>query len=98
MDGTAKAGPASQCYPKRRALQSLEDAASELARARGLLCPLGPNQRETLFMAVQRVINALDLNAINLNTYQRDTSRTNRANFSTPMSRYQLFASNSATF
>ena len=51
-------------------------------------------------MAVQRAINALDLNAINLNAYQRDTSRTNWANwanFSTPMSRYQLFASNSAT-
>ena len=97
MDGTAEAGPASQCCPKRRALQSLEDAASELARSMGLFCPLGPNQREARFMAVQRPINALDLNAIKLNAYQLDTSRTNWTNFSIPMSRYQLFAANSAT-
>ncbi len=48
-------------------------------------------------MAVQRPINALDLNAIKLNAYQLDTSRTNWTNFSIPMSRYQLFAANSAT-
>jgi len=97
MDGTAEAGPASQCCPKRRALQSLENAASELARARGLLCPLGPNQREALFMAVQRVINALDLNAINLNAYKWNTSRTSWTNFLIPMSGYRLFAANSTT-
>ncbi|HIM63750.1 MAG TPA: DUF3320 domain-containing protein [Dehalococcoidia bacterium] len=56
----------SQRGPKRHSLQSLEDAAGELARAMGLPGPRGQSQREALILAARRAIDAPDLNGINL--------------------------------
>jgi len=46
----------SQRGPNRHSLQSLEDAAGELARAMGLPGPRGQTQREALILAARRAI------------------------------------------
>ena len=50
----------------RQALQSLEDAAGELARAMGLPGPRGQAQREALILAARRALDAPDLSGVNL--------------------------------
>ena len=59
--------------PKRQTLQSLEDAAGELARAMGLPGPRGQNQREALILAARRALDAPDLDSINLNAPEWDS-------------------------
>ena len=46
-------------------LQSLEDAAGELARAMGRPGPKGQAQREALILAARRGLNAPDLSGVN---------------------------------
>ena len=60
--------PASNFGPdaNRQTLQSLEDAAGELARAMGLPGPRGKAQREALILAARRALDAPDLNGVNL--------------------------------
>ena len=65
----------SQRAPKRHSLQSLEDAAGELARAMGLPGPRGQTQREALILAARRAIDAPDLNGINLKAPEWDSHR-----------------------
>ena len=50
----------------RQTLQSLEDAAGELARAMGLPRPRGQAQREALILAARRALDASDLSSVNL--------------------------------
>ena len=52
----------------RQTLQSLEDAAGELARAMGMPGPRGQTQREALILAARRALNASDLSGVNLET------------------------------
>ena len=70
--------PASNFGPdaNRQTLQSLEDAAGELARAMGLPGPRGQSQREALILAARRAIEAPDLNGINLKTPECDSHTT----------------------
>jgi len=65
----------SQRGPNRHSLQSLEDAAGELARAMGLPGPRGQTQREALILAARRAIEAPDLNGINLKAPEWDSHR-----------------------
>ena len=60
--------PASNFGPdaNRQILQSLEDAADELARAMGLPRPRGQAQREALILAARRALDAPDLSGVNL--------------------------------
>ena len=62
------AEPASNFDPdaNRQILQSLEDAADELARAMGLPRPRGQAQREALILAARRALDAPDLSGVNL--------------------------------
>ena len=68
-------GPGSQRGPKRQTLQSLEDAAGELARAMALPGPRGQDQREALILAAHRAIDAPDLDGVNLDASEWDTHR-----------------------
>ena len=67
--------PAPQRGPKRQTLQSLEDAAGELARAMGLPGPRGQAQREALIMAARRALDAPDLDGINLKAPEWESHR-----------------------
>jgi len=69
--------PASNFDPdaNRQTLQSLEDAAGELARAMGLLGPRGQTQREALILAACWALNAPDLSGVNLKTPECDSHR-----------------------
>ena len=60
--------PASNFGPdaNRQTLQSLEDAAGELAGAMGLPGPKGQAQREAPILAAFRALNASDLSGVNL--------------------------------
>ena len=62
--------PASNFGPAdtRQTLQSLEDAAGELAGAMGLHGPKGQAQREALILAACRALNAPHLSGVNLET------------------------------
>ena len=73
--GGPGAATSSQRGPKRHSLQSLEDAAGELARAMGLPGPRGQSQREALILAARRAIDAPDLNGINLKAPEWDSRR-----------------------
>ncbi len=68
-------GPAQQRGTKRQTLQSLEDAASELARAMGLPEPRGQAQGEALTLAARRALDAPDLDGINLKASEWDSHR-----------------------
>ena len=70
--------PASSFGPdaNRQTLQSLEDAAGELARAMGLPGPRGKAQREALILAVRRALYAPDLSGVNLKTPEWDSHTT----------------------
>lgn len=68
-------GSGPQHGPKWQTLQSLEDAAGELARAMALPGPQGQDQRETLILAANRAIDAPDLKGINLYAPEWDTHR-----------------------
>ena len=59
----------------RLTLQSLEDAAGELARAMGLPRPRGQTQREALILAACWALNAPDLSGVNLKTPECDSHR-----------------------
>ena len=74
-DGGPEAGPEFRRGPNRQTLQSLEDAAGELARAMGLPGPRGPAQREALILAARRALDAPDLNGINLKAPEWDSHR-----------------------
>jgi len=69
--------PASNFDPdaNRQTLQSLEDAAGELARAMGLPGPRGQTQREAPILAACRALNAPDLSGVNLKTPEWDSHR-----------------------
>ena len=60
--------PASNFGPdtNRQILQSLADAAGELAGAMGLPGPRGQAQREAPILAACRALNAPDLSGVNL--------------------------------
>ena len=58
--------PASNFDANRQTLQSLEDAAGELAGAMGLPGPKGQAQREAPILAAFRALNASDLSGVNL--------------------------------
>ena len=68
-------GPAPQRGPKRQSIQSLEDAAGELARAMGLPELRGQAQREALILAARGALDAPDLGGINLKAPEWDTHR-----------------------
>ena len=70
--------PASNFGPdaNRQTLQSLENAAGELARAMGLPGPRGKAQREALVLAARRALNAPDLSGVNLKTPESDSHTT----------------------
>ena len=69
--------PASNFGPdaNRQTLQSLEDAAGELAGAMGLPGPRGQAQREAPILAARRALNASDLSGVNLKTPEWDSHR-----------------------
>jgi len=69
--------PASNFGPdaNRQTLQSLEDAAGELAGAMGLPGPRGQAQREAPILAARRALNAPDLSGVNLKTPEWDSHR-----------------------
>ena len=69
--------PASNFGPdtNRQILQSLADAAGELAGAMGLPGPRGQAQREALILAACRALNAPDLSGVNLETPEWDSHR-----------------------
>ena len=69
--------PASNFSPdaNRQTLQSLEDAAGELARAMGLPGPRGQAQREALILAARRALDAPDLSGVNLKAPEWDSHR-----------------------
>jgi len=69
--------PASNFGPdtNRQILQSLADAAGELAGAMGLPGPRGQAQREALILAACRALNAPDLSGVNLKTPEWDSHR-----------------------
>ena len=69
--------PASNFGPdaNRQTLQSLENAAGELARAMGLPGPRGKAQREALILAARRGLYAPDLSSVNLKTPKWDSHR-----------------------
>ena len=69
--------PASNFGPdaNRQTLQSLEDAAGELARAMGLPGPRGQTQWEAPILAASRALNAPDLSGVNLKTPECDSHR-----------------------
>ena len=71
--GAAEVEPAPQRAVKRRTLQSLEDAAGELARAMGLPVPREQSQREALILAARRTLNAPNLRGINLKAPEWDS-------------------------
>lgn len=73
--GSPGPGAGSQLGPNGQPLQSLEDAASELARAMGLPSPRGQTQREALVLAAHRAIDAPDLKGINLKAPEWDSHR-----------------------
>ena len=70
--------PASNFGPdaNRQILQSLEDAADELARAMGLPRPRGQAQREALILEARRALDAPDLSCVNLKTPEWDSHTT----------------------
>ena len=69
--------PASNFGPdtNRQILQSLADAAGELAGAMGLPGPRGQAQREALILAACRALNAPDISGVNLETPEWDSHR-----------------------
>jgi len=56
----------------RQTLRSLEDTASELAKAMGLPGPRGQAQREALIVAARRALDAPDLTGVNLKAPEWD--------------------------
>ena len=69
--------PASNFGPNtnRQILQSLADAAGELAGAMGLPGPKGQAQREAAILAACRALNAPDISGVNLETPEWDSHR-----------------------
>jgi len=69
--------PASNFGPdtNRQILQSLADAAGELAGAMGLPEPRSQAQREAPILASRRALNAPDLSGVNLKTPEWDSHR-----------------------
>ena len=69
--------PASNFGPdtNRQILQSLADAAGELAGAMGLPGPRGQAQREAPILAACRALNASDLSGVNLKSPEWDSHR-----------------------
>ena len=69
--------PASNFGPdaNRQTLQSLEDAAGELARTMGLPGPRGQAQRQALILAAHRALDAPDLSGVNLKAPEWDSHR-----------------------
>ncbi len=69
--------PASNFGPdtNRQILQSLADAAGELAGAMGLPGPRGQAQPEAPILASRRVLDAPDLSGVNLKTPEWDSHR-----------------------
>jgi hypothetical protein len=61
--------------PNRQSLQSLENAASELARFMGLPTPRGQGQRDALVLAAHRALDAPDLKGINLSASEWDDQK-----------------------
>ncbi|MCI0900507.1 MAG: DUF3320 domain-containing protein [Chloroflexi bacterium] len=74
--GGRETGPDRQRGSKRQTLQSLEDAAGELARTMGLPGPRGQTQREALILAAHRAIDAPDLSGVNLKAPEWDSHRS----------------------
>ena len=73
--GSPGVEPGAQPASHRRALQGLEDAAGELARAMGLPGPRGQAQRESLVLAARRALDAPDLTGVNLKAPEWDSHR-----------------------
>ena len=57
----------------RQTLQSLGDAAGDLARAMGLPTPKGQTQRDALILAAHRALDAPDLTGINIKAPEWDS-------------------------
>ena len=68
----ATAGTSRAASPNKRSRQSLEDAASELARTMGLPAPRGQAQRDALILAAHRALDAPNLRGVNLSAPEWD--------------------------